>query len=162
MVSFKEVFKNIPDKYKDNKLVVPLGKDVNGSSHFMQSLIKMPHLLIAGATGSGKSVCVNTIISSILMRAKPDEVKLILVDPKKVELSNYNGVPHLLAPVVTDPKKAAATLRETVSEMERRYDLFAGANVRKIETYNQYVEKKNQENDAEHQLEKTSIYCSNP
>lgn len=153
MVYFKEVFKNIPDKYKDNKLVVPLGKDVNGQVIYAE-LNKMPHLLIAGATGSGKSVCVNTIISSILMRAKPDEVKLILVDPKKVELSNYNGVPHLLAPVVTDPKKAAATLRETVSEMERRYDLFAGANVRKIETYNQYVEKKNQENDAEHQLEK--------
>lgn len=153
MVSFKEVFKNIPDKYKDNKLVVPLGKAVNGQVIYAE-LNKMPHLLIAGATGSGKSVCVNTIISSILMRAKPDEVKLILVDPKKVELSNYNGVPHLLAPVVTDPKKAAATLRETVSEMERRYDLFAGANVRKIETYNQYVEKKNQENDAEHQLEK--------
>lgn len=153
MVSFKEVFKNIPDKYKDNKLVVPLGKDVNGQVIYAE-LNRMPHLLIAGATGSGKSVCVNTIISSILMRAKPDEVKLILVDPKKVELSNYNGVPHLLAPVVTDPKKAAATLRETVSEMERRYDLFAGANVRKIETYNQYVEKKNQENDAEHQLEK--------
>lgn len=153
MVSFKEVFKNIPDKYKDNKLVVPLGKDVNGQVIYAE-LNKMPHLLIAGATGSGKSVCVNTIISSILMRAKPDEVKLILVDPKKVELSNYNGVPHLLAPVVTDPKKAASTLRETVSEMERRYDLFAGANVRKIETYNQYVEKKNQENDAEHQLEK--------
>ena len=153
MVSFKEVFKNIPDKYKNNKLVVPLGKDVNGQVIYAE-LNKMPHLLIAGATGSGKSVCVNTIISSILMRAKPDEVKLILVDPKKVELSNYNGVPHLLAPVVTDPKKAAATLRETVSEMERRYDLFAGANVRKIETYNQYVENKNQENDAEHQLEK--------
>ena len=153
MVSFKEVFKNIPDKYKDNKLVVPLGKDVNGQVIYAE-LNKMPHLLIAGATGSGKSVCVNTIISSILMRAKPDEVKLILVDPKKVELSNYNGVPHLLAPVVTDPKKSAATLRETVSEMERRYDLFAGANVREIETYNQYVEKKNQENDAEHQLEK--------
>ena len=153
MVSFKEVFKNIPDKYKDNKLVVPLGKDVNGQVIYAE-LNKMPHLLIAGATGSGKSVCVNTIISSILMRAKPDEVKLILVDPKKVELSNYNGVPHLLAPVVTDPKKAAATLRETVSEMERRYDLFSGANVRKIETYTQYVEKKNQENDAEHQLEK--------
>lgn len=153
MVSFKEVFKNMPEKYKDNKLVVPLGKDVNGQVIYAE-LNKMPHLLIAGATGSGKSVCVNTIISSILMRAKPDEVKLILVDPKKVELSNYNGVPHLLAPVVTDPKKAAATLRETVSEMERRYDLFAGANVRKIETYNQYVEKKNQENDKEHQLEK--------
>ena len=106
MVSFKEVFKNIPDKYKGNKLVVPLGKDVNGQVIYAE-LNKMPHLLIAGATGSGKSVCVNTIISSILMRAKPDEVKLILVDPKKVELSNYNGVPHLLAPVVTDPKKSS-------------------------------------------------------
>lgn len=153
MVSFKEVFKNIPEKYQDNKLVVPLGKDVNGNVMYAE-LNKMPHLLIAGATGSGKSVCVNTIICSILMRAKPDEVKLILVDPKKVELSNYNGIPHLLAPVVTDPKKAAATLRETVAEMERRYDLFAKANVRKIETYNQYVDKKNSESNDDEKLEK--------
>lgn len=152
-VSFKEVFKDIPKDLKDSKLLVPLGKDVNGKVIYAQ-LNKMPHLLIAGATGSGKSVCINTIICSILMRAKPDEVKLILVDPKKVELSNYNGIPHLLAPVVTDPKKAAATLREVVSEMERRYDLFANANVRKIETYNSYVDKKNEELDEGHQLEK--------
>lgn len=141
-VSFREVFKDIPASLKANKLLVPLGKDVNGQIIYAQ-LNKMPHLLIAGATGSGKSVCINTIICSILMRARPDEVKMILVDPKKVELSNYNGIPHLLAPVVSDPKKAAATLREVVSEMERRYDLFTNANVRKIESYNQYVEKKN-------------------
>lgn len=153
MVSFKEVFKDIPADLKDNKLLVPLGKDVNGKIIYAQ-LNKMPHLLIAGATGSGKSVCINTIICSILMRAKPDEVKLILVDPKKVELSNYNGIPHLLAPVVTDPKKAAATLREVVAEMERRYDLFASANVRKIETYNQYIDKKNADLADDQQLEK--------
>lgn len=153
MVSFREVFKDIPKDLSDNKLLVPLGKDVNGQVIYGQ-LNKMPHLLIAGATGSGKSVCINTIICSILMRAKPDEVKLLLVDPKKVELSNYNGIPHLLAPVVTDPKKAAATLREIVSEMERRYDLFAGANVRKIETYNSYVEKKNETLQEHEQLEK--------
>ena len=170
MVAFKDVFKTLSTdkKMESNKLVVALGKDISGKPIYAE-LDKMPHLLIAGATGSGKSVCVNTIISSILMRAKPDEVKLILVDPKKVELSIYNGIPHLLAPVVTDPKKAAAVLREVVSEMERRYDLFASVNARniksynefvkdynngKIETYNQYVENKNQENDAEHQLEK--------
>ena len=144
MVTFKEVFKDIPANLRDNKLLVPLGKDISGKAIYAE-LNKMPHLLIAGATGSGKSVCVNTIICSILMRAKPDEVKLILVDPKKVELSNYNGIPHLLAPVVTDPKKAAATLREVVAEMERRYDLFTKANVKKIEMYNQYVE--NNKND---------------
>lgn len=153
MVSFREVFKDIPQELADNKLLVPLGKDVNGQVIYAQ-LNKMPHLLIAGATGSGKSVCINTIICSLLMRAKPDEVKLILVDPKKVELSNYNGIPHLLAPVVTDPKKAAATLREIVVEMERRYDLFANANVRKIETYNSYVEKKNESLDPQDHLEK--------
>lgn len=153
MVSFKEVFKNIPKDLKDNSLLVPLGKDVNGKVIYAE-LNKMPHLLVAGATGSGKSVCINTIICSILMRAKPDEVKLILVDPKKVELSNYNGIPHLLAPVVTDPKKAAATLREVVSEMEQRYDLFASANVRKIETYNDYIDKKNEDLDDKQKLEK--------
>ena len=102
MVTFKEVFKDIPIEYQESKLLVPLGKDVTGHSIYAE-LNKMPHLLIAGATGSGKSVCVNTIISSILMRAKPDEVKLLLVDPKKVELTNYNGIAHLLCPVVTDP-----------------------------------------------------------
>ncbi|WP_294581591.1 DNA translocase FtsK [uncultured Thomasclavelia sp.] len=142
-VSFKEVIKDVPAEYENDKLLVPLGKDVSGKIIYAQ-LNKMPHLLIAGATGSGKSVCVNTIICSILMRVRPDEVKFILIDPKKVELTNYNGIPHLLAPVVTDPKKAAGVLQEVVSEMERRYDLFAKANVRNIETYNNYVNKSNQ------------------
>ena len=137
---------------KNSKLLVPLGKDVSGKIIYAE-LNKMPHLLIAGATGSGKSVCVNTIICSILMRARPDEVKFILVDPKKVELTNYNGIPHLLAPVVTDPKKAAAVLQEVVVEMERRYDLFAKANVRNIESYNTYVNKKNNELSQDEQLE---------
>ena len=152
MVSFKEVIKDIPKDLQDNKLLVPLGKDVSGKIIYAE-LNKMPHLLIAGATGSGKSVCVNTIICSILMRARPDEVKFILVDPKKVELTNYNGIPHLLAPVVTDPKKAAAVLQEVVVEMEHRYDLFAGANVRNIEGYNNYARKKNEELALDEQLE---------
>lgn len=151
-VSFKEVIKDIPLEYQNSKLLVPLGKDVSGKIIYAE-LNKMPHLLIAGATGSGKSVCVNTIICSILMRARPDEVKFILVDPKKVELTNYNGIPHLLAPVVTDPKKAAAVLQEVVVEMERRYDLFAKANVRNIESYNTYVNKKNNELSQDEQLE---------
>ena len=121
---------------------------MSGKPVFAQ-LDKMPHLLIAGATGSGKSVCVNTIISSILMRAKPDEVKLILVDPKKVELSIYNGIPHLLAPVVTDPKKAAAVLREVVAEMERRYDLFASVNARNIQGYNEFAKTYNEDHTDE-------------
>ena len=152
MVTFKEVIKDIPKELQSNKLLVPLGKDVSGKTIYAE-LNKMPHLLIAGATGSGKSVCVNTIICSILMRARPDEVKFILVDPKKVELTNYNGIPHLLAPVVTDPKKAAAVLQEVVAEMERRYDLFAGANVRNIEGYNNYVHKKNGDLPLDKQLE---------
>lgn len=152
MVSFKEVIKDLPKELKDNKLLVPLGKDVSGKIIYAE-LNKMPHLLIAGATGSGKSVCVNTIICSILMRARPDEVKFILVDPKKVELTNYNGIPHLLSPVVTDPKKAAAVLQEVVIEMEHRYDLFAGANVRNIEGYNKYAHNKNEELPLDEQLE---------
>lgn len=157
MVSFKEVFKDIPEDLQDNKLLVPLGKDVSGKAVYAE-LNKMPHLLIAGATGSGKSVCINTIICSILMRARPDEVRLILIDPKKVELSNYNGIPHLLAPVVTDPKKAANVLREVVSEMERRYDLFANANVRNIASYNIYAKQKNDVLTEEEQLEILSYH----
>ena len=154
VVGFKDVLKSLlsNQKYQDNKLVVALGKDVSGKPIFAQ-LDKMPHLLIAGATGSGKSVCVNTIISSLLMRAKPDEVKLILVDPKKVELSIYNGIPHLLAPVVTDPKKAAGVLREVVAEMERRYDLFAGVNARNIQSYNDFIRHYN----ADHTKEQKEI-----
>ena len=150
MVGFKDVLKSLlsNSKYQHNPLVVALGKDVSGKPVFAQ-LDKMPHLLIAGATGSGKSVCVNTIISSILMRAKPDEVKLILVDPKKVELSIYNGIPHLLAPVVTDPKKAAAVLREVVAEMERRYDLFASVNARNIQGYNEFAKTYNEDHTDE-------------
>ena len=143
LVNFREVLSDVPASMQDNKLIVPLGKDVSGKIVYA-ALDSMPHLLIAGATGSGKSVCINTIICSILMRAKPDEVRLILVDPKKVELSNYNGIPHLLAPVVTDPKKAANVLHEVVSEMERRYELFATTNSRNITSYNAYIKKQNQ------------------
>ncbi len=148
VVAFKDVFKALManKKLASNKLVVALGKDISGQPIYAQ-LDKMPHLLIAGATGSGKSVCINTIISSLLMRARPDEVKLILVDPKKVELSIYNGVPHLLAPVVTDPKKAAAILHEVVAEMERRYDLFANVNARNIQSYNDLIAQENQNNE---------------
>ena len=105
---------------------------------------KTPHLLVAGATGSGKSVCINCIIASILMRAKPNEVKLVLVDPKKVELSMYNGIPHLLIPVVTDPRKANEALKKIVHEMELRYDKFSEKNVKNIKTYNEWVDKQNE------------------
>ena len=96
----------------------------------------MPHLLIAGATGSGKSVCINTLIMSILYKAKPEEVKLIMIDPKMVELACYNGIPHLLIPVVTDPKKASGALNWAVEEMTRRYQMFAECGVRNIQGYN--------------------------
>lgn len=145
MVGFKEVFADIPKKHASSKLLVPLGKDVMGTSVFAE-LNKMPHLLIAGATGSGKSVCVNGIICSLLMRTKPEEVKLMLVDPKKVELSIYNGVPHLISPVITDPKKAAKALHIVVDEMERRYDLFSENNVRNIDGYNQWATHHNKKN----------------
>ncbi|WP_028043688.1 DNA translocase FtsK [Candidatus Stoquefichus massiliensis] len=159
MVGFKDVFKALQSQKKlaDNKLVVALGKDVSGQPIYAE-LDKMPHLLIAGATGSGKSVCVNTIITSILMRAKPDEVKLILVDPKKVELSIYNGIPHLLAPVVTDPKKAAAVLREVVAEMERRYDVFASVNARNIKSYNEFAHTYNEDKNESDQKEILSYH----
>ena len=111
----------------------------------LAELNKMPHLLIAGATGSGKSVCINGIIVSILMRTKPHEVKLMMIDPKMVELNVYNGVPHLLAPVVTNPKKAAQALQKVVSEMERRYELFSETGTRNIEGYNDQIRKYNAE-----------------
>lgn len=119
-----------------SKLTVALGKDIAGNP-VVADLGRMPHLLVAGATGSGKSVCINTLICSILFKATPDEVKLLMVDPKMVELANYNGIPHLASPVVTDPKKAAGALRWAVREMEQRYELFAAAGVRDINRYNQ-------------------------
>jgi len=159
MVAFKDVYKTLSTnkKFINNKLVVALGKDVSGQPIYAE-LDKMPHLLIAGATGSGKSVCVNTIITSILMRAKPNEVRLILVDPKKVELSVYNGVPHLLSPVVTDPKKAAAVLHEVVAEMERRYDLFASVNARNIKGYNEFVKDFNHNHEESEHKEVLSYH----
>src|SRR5699024_2919946 len=119
MVTLREVLKR---KNSGNLLEVALGKDISGSP-ITAELNKMPHLLVAGATGSGKSVCINGIIISLLMKAKPHEVKLMMIDPKMVELNVYNGIPHLLSPVVTNPQKASDALNRIVSEMERRYDL---------------------------------------
>ena len=143
MVSLKEILEAVPSNKTNSKLLVALGKNIMGRSIFAE-IDKTPHLLVAGATGSGKSVCINCIIASILMRAKPDEVKLMLVDPKKVELSMYNGIPHLMMPVVTDPKKANIALQKIVREMELRYDLFSEKNVKNITTYNAWVEKENE------------------
>ena len=123
-----------------SKLAFALGKDVAGEE-VVTDISKMPHVLIAGATGSGKSVCINTLIASIIYKAKPSEVKLVMVDPKVVELSVYNGIPHLLIPVVTDPKKAAGALSWAVQEMENRYSLFANKNVRDIKGYNEELDK---------------------
>ncbi len=123
-----------------SKLTVALGRDIPGAP-ILCDLARMPHLLIAGATGSGKSVCINSILVSILYRANPDEIKLLMIDPKVVELSVYNGIPHLLAPVVTDPKKASNTLNWAVVEMNRRYDLFAKKNVRDLMSYNSLAER---------------------
>ena len=141
-VSFKDVMLHQDSKAKDISLDVPLGKDVEGKV-ISADLRKMPHLLIAGSTGSGKSVAINTIITSILMKSYPEDVKLVLIDPKMVELSVYNGIPHLLIPVVTDAKLATNALRKTVKEMERRYQLFAAGGVRNITEYNQKVAKNN-------------------
>ena len=121
MVSVREILESVPKGMEDSKLLVTLGKDIMGKPIYCE-INKTPHLLVAGSTGSGKSVCINSMLVSILMRTKPDEVKLVLVDPKKVELSMYNGVPHLLTPVVTDPKKANIVLKKIVTEMEHRYD----------------------------------------
>lgn len=145
-VSFRDVIESQPDN-QGHLLQVPLGKDVNGNV-ITADLAKMPHLLIAGSTGSGKSVSINGIITSILMNAKPSQVKLMLIDPKKVELGVYNGIPHLLSPVVSEPKKAARALQKVVSEMERRYELFAKYGQRKISTFNEFAAKNNEEQDV--------------
>ncbi len=152
-VSVREILAAVPKDKENSKLLVTLGKSIMGESIFCE-IDKTPHLLVAGSTGSGKSVCINSMITSILMRTKPDEVKLVLVDPKKVELSMYNGVPHLLTPVVTDPKKANIVLQKIVKIMEDRYDLFEGSGTKNIAGYNAYVEKKNEKLAEDEQIQK--------
>ncbi|MCA1037591.1 MULTISPECIES: DNA translocase FtsK [Bacillus] len=151
MVSLREVLESKQNDRPDSKLMIGLGRDITGEA-VLAELNKMPHLLVAGATGSGKSVCINGIITSILMRAKPHEVKLMMIDPKMVELNVYNGAPHLLAPVVTDPKKASQALKKVVSEMERRYELFSHTGTRNIEGYNEHVKRHNAEEEAQQPL----------
>ena len=138
-VSFKEVFTSMPEITEKTLLSVGLGKDIMGKVKWCE-INDTPHLLVAGSTGSGKSVCINCIIASILMRAKPDQVKLVLVDPKKVEFTMYEGVPHLLSPVVTSPKKASIALKNIVGEMERRYELLEHTKNKNIVGYNKYCE----------------------
>ena len=136
-VSFKEVLAHLPEVNEKSLLAVGLGKDIMGKVKWAE-INSTPHMLVAGATGSGKSVCINCIIASILMRAKPDEVKLVMVDPKKVELTMYNGIPHLLAPVVTDPKKASIALKNIVAEIKHRYDIFEQTKNKNIKSYNEF------------------------
>lgn len=139
-VLLREVLESEAYTHHVSKVAIALGKDIAGKN-IVADIAKMPHLLIAGSTGSGKSVCINALIISILYRATPDEVKLILIDPKVVELSNYNGIPHLMVPVVTDPKKAAGALNWAVQEMINRYKLFADKGARDIERYNNLLEE---------------------
>ena len=139
-VHLREVLESKEFQENKSKLTVALGKDVAGNTQ-LADIAKMPHVLIAGSTGSGKSVCINTIITSIIYNAKPSEVKLVMVDPKVVELSVYNGIPHLLIPVVTDPKKAAGALAWAVQEMDDRYNKFASKGVRDLKGYNKAIEK---------------------
>ena len=147
-VPIREVLSNVPSNMANAKILFSLGKDIMGRN-CCADMTKMPHLLVAGSTGSGKSVCINSFIASILIRMRPDECKLVLVDPKKVELSNYNGIPHLMCPVVSDPKKASIALQKIVAEMEHRYDLFSEKNVKNISGYNEWVEKTNKQANAE-------------
>lgn len=150
-VSFREVMEKVPASKSNSKLLCPLGKNIMGNVVWCE-IDKTPHLLVAGSTGSGKSVCINGIIASILMRTRPDEVKLVMVDPKKVELSVYNGVPHLLCPVVTDPKKASVALNKIVAEMERRYEVFEESHTKNITTYNSYIDDKNKDLDEDSKI----------
>lgn len=142
MVHLRDIIDTEKFKEDKSKLAFALGKNVAGEE-VITDIAKMPHVLIAGATGSGKSVCINTLITSIIYKAKPSEVKLVMIDPKVVELSVYNGIPHLLIPVVTDPKKAAGALSWAVQEMVNRYSLFAAKGVRDIKGYNEELEKEN-------------------
>lgn len=143
MVSIREIIESKEFQTHKSKLAFAVGKDIGGNA-VVADLAKMPHLLIAGATGSGKSVCINTIISSLLCKARPEEVKLVLIDPKMVELGNYNGIPHLLIPVVTDSTKAAAALNWAVAEMTGRYKKFAAVGARDIATYNNIMKENRQ------------------
>ena len=147
-VAFRELVESQEFKDFNSNLVFAVGKDIGGKI-VMADIAKMPHMLIAGATGSGKSVCINTIIMGILYKANPEDVKMIMIDPKVVELSVYNGIPHLLIPVVTDPKKAAAALHWGVAEMTERYKKFADYNVRDLKGYNKKVESLRAEGDSE-------------
>ncbi len=141
-VSMREIMEAMRQekKLENSILAAPLGRDIMGNVKYVE-INKTPHMLVAGATGAGKSVCINNIIISILMRATPDEVKMVLVDPKKVEFNVYEGIPHLLMPVVTDPKKASAALQKIVVEMDERYETFKNSGTKNIQTYNEYVEK---------------------
>jgi DNA segregation ATPase FtsK/SpoIIIE, S-DNA-T family len=150
LITLKEVLNDINYK-KENKLVFGLGRDINGQSIYT-SLNQMPHLLVAGSTGSGKSVCINAIIVSILMNAHYDEVKFLLIDPKRVELNIYDGLPQLIAPVITNPKSASIALKKVVQEMDNRYQILANHNCKNIEAYNEYVEKINQKANDENKL----------
>jgi len=149
IVSLREVLESEENDKPNLKLLIGFGRDVTGQA-VLAELNKMPHLLVAGSTGSGKSVCINGIITSIMMRAKPHEVKMMMIDPKMVELNMYNGIPHLLAPVVTDPRKASQALKKIVSEMERRYELFSHTGTRNMAGYNDHIDKWNEENDEKH------------
>lgn len=141
VVTLREVMESSAFHESDSRMTIALGRDISGTP-IVANLAKMPHLLVAGATGSGKSVCINGIITSVLYKAKPDEVKFLMIDPKMVELNVYNGIPHLLAPVVTDPRRASLALKKVVVEMEKRYELFSKSGTRNIEGYNaQLVEK---------------------
>ncbi len=147
MVTLREVLESKEYQSHASKVAIGFGRDISGEA-VVSDLSKMPHLLVAGATGSGKSVCINGIIASIMMKAKPHEVKMMMIDPKMVELNVYNGIPHLLAPVVTDPKKASQALKKVVSEMERRYELFSHTGTRNIEGYNNHIKRHNETSDA--------------
>ncbi|OEC02478.1 cell division protein FtsK [Lysinibacillus sphaericus] len=149
IVTLREVLESKDGAKPESLLQVALGRDITGQA-VLAELNKMPHLLVAGSTGSGKSVCINGIVVSILMRTKPHEVKLMMIDPKMVELNVYNGIPHLLAPVVTDARKASQALKKVVSEMERRYDLFSHTGTRNIEGYNGHVQKVNEQTEEKH------------
>ncbi len=151
-VRLKEILMNIPRSLEECRLLVVLGKDIMGRCQFAD-ISRMPHLLVAGSTGSGKSVCMNTFIISLLMRYTPDYLKLVLIDPKKVEFVSYNGIPHLYYPVVTDPKKASVALQKIVNEMERRYQIFSESDTKNIDIYNDKIEKENKRN-PEHPKEK--------